>query len=513
MIQLVGDFMKKYKLNLLHTSDIHGYVMPHTYAKNEPAGVGLAKISKLVENYENRILIDTGDFLQGSALAYYLAETNPNINPLSSVLNHIGYDYFVIGNHDFNYGQDYLINFTKTLNAKALSANLFKDGHMFIPYDIRKLKDGPTIGIIGLTTHFIPNWENPKNIEDISFIHELTSLKKMLKEVQNVDYIIVAYHGGFNKDLETNIQLANETGENSGSDMFSYDIDCLLTGHQHRNLSGIKDGVIYSQPGSYGCQVNKIVVEFEFNEKWTVVKQEVSQIPVTDEYSEGIVSLIESEEKNTQLWLDIAIGELKDGDCLITSQLDARLNKSPLVTLINQAQLEITGADISCTSLGNNVKGFNKNITMRDVISTYVFPNTLFVLEISGHILKEAMEKCATFFKTNGNISISDAYEIPKREYYNYDMFDGVDYTLDIKLPIGKRVVSISKNGIELDLDKTYTIVMNNYRAAGGGNFTMFQNKKIIKTIEKDMVEVLSNYISNKKILTLKKESNIKILY
>ena len=503
--------MKKFNITICHTSDMHGYVMPYTYANNEPAETGMSKIASLTNKIENKIMIDTGDLLQGSALATYIANNRENISPFSQILNDMNYDYFIPGNHDFNYGDDYLYGLTDNLNATVLSANIYKNNRVFKPYEIIEFDD-LKIAIIGLTTHYIPNWENPKNIEGYTFKHELEELDSILKELPEVDYKIVAYHGGFNKDLETDELNPNETGENSGSDMFDRDINCLLTGHQHQRVAGVKNGVVYSQPGCNGNQFNQIELKFYYDNGWKV-NESIKQVVVGENFEQSITDIVKTEEKKTQEWLDVPIGTLKDGDCLITDPLEARLNKSPLVTLINQAQLELTKADISCTSLGNDVKGFNQSITTRDIVSTYIYPNTLVVLEVSGHVLKEALEKNAEFFTYNGSIKISDNYMYPKKELYNYDMFDGIEYSINLSNPIGERVTSITKNNEPLDLDNNYSLVMNNYRAAGGGNFTMFKNAKTLQTIEKDMVEILCDYISKEKVVSLNTENNITITY
>ncbi len=503
--------MKNKKITICHTSDMHGYIMPYSYANNEDTPIGVSKIAAITNTLKNKILIDTGDFLQGSALATFNARSGNSLI-FSDVLNRVGYDYFVPGNHDFNYGEEYLTSFTDSLDATVLSANIYKSKRVFKPYDIIEFEDGPKIAIIGLTTHFIPNWENPKNIQDFTFKHELEELDEILQTLPEVDYKIVAYHGGFNKDLATDQLVPNETGENSGSDMFYKNINCLLTGHQHQRVAGRKNGIIYSQPGSNGNQLNVIELDFYYEDGWKV-KDTISQIEVDEEYDTSITELIKQQEQKTQEWLDTPIGSLANGDCFITDPLDARLNKSSLVTLINQAQLELTGADISCTSLGNDVAGFSQSITTRDIVSTYIYPNTLVVLEVSGKTIKQALEKCAEFFTVDNGIQINPEYLSPKRELYNYDMYDGIEYTINLSNPIGKRITSITKDGSPLNKKQNYTLVMNNYRAAGGGNFTMFKNQTVVKSIEKDMVEILSNFIETKKVIKLNDNNNITITY
>lgn len=94
-----------------------------------------------------------------------------------------------------------------------------------------------------------------------------------------------------------------------------------------------------------------------------------------------------------------------------------------------------------------------------------------------------------------GEIVVSAAFLTPKPQHYNYDMWEGIDYELDISQPIGQRVTRLERNGRPLAEEEKFDVVMNNYRASGGGDFTMFRNKPVVKDIATDMVELLADYI------------------
>ncbi|QVK21031.1 bifunctional metallophosphatase/5'-nucleotidase [Mycoplasmatota bacterium] len=512
--------MRRFKLTILHTSDVHGYVMPYNYSNNKDSNIGLSKLSTLIKQYrtENSLLIDTGDTIQGSALTYYYSLNQETINPISKVYNYLNYDYSIIGNHDFNYGQTYLTEFLKDCNSKVLAANIFKNNSkLFDSFDIKEFEDGPTVAIVGLTTHFIPNWENPINIKNMRFDHELETLKLVLSNIRRdykVDLIIVGYHGGFENDIITGQAIQNETGENNGYKMLDLDIDVLLSGHQHRFLAGEQGGVSYTQPGFNGSHLGLVEVNFSYEGKWKVASKETKIISTSSIKGDSeIIKLIKNIETKTQEWLDTPIGRLSSGDCLITDPLLDRINKNPMVTLINSIQMEATNTDISCTSLGNSVMGFNALITMRDIISTYIYPNTLVVLEVTGKDIKDAIEKSAEFFTVkNNSIEISEQFISPKLELYNYDMFDGLEYIINLSNKIGDRATKITHKNAPLDMKKNYKVVMNNYRAAGGGNYTMFKNKKVIRTVEKDMVDIIADYILKYKVINLERVNNIKLV-
>jgi len=518
---------KTFNLRILQTSDVHGYVYPRSYSTNKQMDIGLAQISTLLNRYrtENTILIDTGDTIQGSPLTYHHAKENiTKQNPLSKVYNYLNYDYVTIGNHEFNYGLPYLENYLNYLNAKIINSNIInKDTSSPLygkEYEIVNFNNGPTVALIGATTHYIPNWEQPKNIEGITFNDAFEAIKKtvaFVKKHENPDFIIVSYHGGFERDLETHELSMDDTGENQGFKILKEldDIDLLLTGHQHRTLTGKLFNTYYTQPALNGTGLGLVDIIFSFKDStWSY---EVNKIDILNTHNvlpdEELLNIITTDEEATQLFLDTPIGKTKN-DLLITDQLQARLKKHPLISFINQVQLEYSHADISSCSLGNDVSGFRKDITIRDVIGTYVFPNSLVVKEVPGKTLLMALEKTAEFFEIKNNkVIFNPKFNTPKLQLYAYDMYDNINYTIDLREPHSHRIKNVTFNNQPLDLNKTYNIVMNNYRAAGGGDYLFFKQCKTVKDIQIDVIELLINYIYDKKEITIKATDNIKIIY
>lgn len=518
-------------LSILATTDIHGYITSTRYSDNKEVEFGLAKLASLIKKERSKnptILIDNGDTIQGNALTYYDAKISntSSKSPIADVFNYINYDACIIGNHEFNYGLEYLYRYMTNLKCPTLSCNIIKktDGYFAsYPYILKNIKDGPKIAIIGATTHYIPNWEKTSTIESLTFLDAFQSVKQtvdLIKKDENVDCIIVAYHGGIEKDLTTGEPLEQQTGENQGYKMLQEieGIDILITGHQHRTL--YEDNILgkaVTQSGCNGTTLAKIDIKFNLvNEKW-VIKNKKTQLLKCDNISpdKEVLDLIRPLEKKTQIWLDKTIGQIgNDDDLLIKDHFKARLEKHKIVTFLNKIQLNVSNADISLVSLGNNIKGISKNITMRDIISTYVYPNTLNVLELSGKIIKEAIEKSSEYFRlVDGVVKVSDSYLYPKPQHYNYDMYDGITYTIDLKEPIGNRVKNIIYKGEPLNMNYKYQVVMNNYRASGGGNYNMFKNQKILKEINIDMVEIIVNYIRENKYIIVPDIKNINIVY
>ncbi|TBL71346.1 bifunctional metallophosphatase/5'-nucleotidase [Paenibacillus thalictri] len=511
------EHASKFNLTILETSDIHGNILPIHYANNQPNDVGLAKIATLIRKerarHEHVLVIDNGDLIQGTPLAYHHARLdNESFNPMVAALNELKYDAAVMGNHEFNYGLAFLQKAVNESQFPWLSANLTDEAaeRPFFgkPYMVKQFADGPKVAVIGLTTHYIPNWENPAHIEGIRFEDALASAKwwtAYVREQENPDVMIVSYHGGFERDMESGEPTEPQTGENQGYAICHEvpGIDVLLTGHQHRSISGLAiNGVTIVQPGVGGATLGKVQLELEKNGgNWVVTSKRSELVSVQGvEADPAIMEIAREHEAKTQLWLDQPIGRLK-GDMLVRDPMAVRMKDSALIEFINKVQMEISGASISNTALFDNVSpGFPADITMRDIVSNYIYPNTLKVIRISGQDIKDALERSAAYFEQydGGEIKVSPSFSMPKPQHYNYDMWEGIEYRINISRPEGQRVVELSREGKPLDMHGTYDVVMNNYRSGGGGNYDMFQGKPVVKDIPTDVAELLASYIMEK---------------
>ncbi len=514
-----------FRLRLLCTSDIHGKIMPLNYADNSIENKGLAIISNVIKDLktENSITIDVGDILQGSPLLYFHQLNRKDYsNPVVTCFNHIGYDYFVPGNHDFNYGLEYLHDFVNNVEAKTLCGNIFNKEERLLfehDFDIINYPEGPKIVIIGITTQYIPNWENPTNIKGLIFENAFISARRIINDIlvkEKPDLVILAYHGGFERDLHSHEFFVNDTGENLGSKMLEEisGIDCLITAHQHREISEKIGNTFVMQVGSSGSNVGVIDFDFKYNDKWNLIESSGKLIR-TDNYEPDhqCIAKVSDIEAACQVFLDQKIGNVIYDNLSVEDMFKARLEKHPIVTFINKVQLEASKAMVSGTALPNSVTGFSKSITIRNVLSTYVYPNTLTVLETNGAQLRRILEKNAEYFVCeNGEIKSNPRFSYPKVQHYNYDMFDGIDYVIDLDKPFGSRIKEIKYQDKDvLDSDR-FTLVVNSYRASGGGDFEEFKNLKIIREIPFDIAELLIDYIVKHQDIIVEDIKNIKIL-
>ncbi|WP_226037180.1 bifunctional metallophosphatase/5'-nucleotidase [Aquibacillus saliphilus] len=522
------DNSNKTDISLLVTSDIHGYIYPTNYSDHDDRNFGLAKLSTLIKQKrqkDNLLLLDNGDLIQGSPLTFYHAKyQSTTANPLIKVANELGYLASVFGNHEFNYGQEYLQNVINQSEFPWLSANIVNqnDGKPAFgkPYIIHKVKN-ISIAILGITTHYIPNWEDPKHIKGLVFQDALESTKGWVKHIhenEQPDVVVVSYHGGFERDIQSGEPTEELTGENQGYQicMEVEGIDVLVTGHQHRALANKINGVTIVQPSNNGQLLGQVDIEVEKRKNECVKRINCSLIEIDDsvKVDKQVVDLVKEYEEATQVWLDKPIGKI-NGDMTISNPFSIRLQDNPLIEFINKIQMDIANVDISNTSLFNNTSpGFKSNVTMRDIVSNYIYPNTLKVIRISGSDIKQALEQSASYFIINadGQIDVNSAFINPKPQHYNYDMWEGIEYELKITNPIGERVTKLNYQGEPIDYNQDYHVVMNNYRAGGGGNFKMYQGKPVVQDIPTDMTELIANYILNRKTIEATCNHNWKVV-
>ncbi|WP_034549776.1 bifunctional metallophosphatase/5'-nucleotidase [Carnobacterium funditum] len=518
------------KLTILATSDIHGYIGPTNFSsKRQDMPYGAVKAATVLKKEKEQatgpvVTIENGDFIQGSPLSYYIARRRKSTNPedLVTVLNMMEYDVGVIGNHEFNYGEDYLKQAISAMNYPVLVANILNEAGepaFGQAYEIVE-KEGLKIAVLGLTTTYIPNWEHPDHIKGMTFKDGVETAKELVPQLRELaDVVVVSYHGGFERDLKTGEITEPLTGENEAYQLMTEvpGIDALITGHQHRLIATKINNIPVIQPGYRGEAVGKITLTIEKNDNgaYVVTQSEASLIETATAIPDAaIATKLADLFKEVDEWLDQPLGRV-EGDMRIQDAHRVRAVEHPYVELIHKVQMEATGTDISGTALFvNEGKGFGEIITMRDVVTNYVYPNTLAVLRVSGADLKAALEHSATYFKAekDGSVGINPDFIHPKPQYYNYDMYEGIDYTINAKKPFGERIVQLEYHGKTIQPEDQLDITLNQYRAVGGGNYPMYSADKIIRENQKDMSELIADYLVEHPVIKAETNNNFKVV-
>ena len=500
---------------ILATSDMPGYVMPYIYSDNSPAELGLAKIHTTLQTLkdENTLLIDNGDNIVGSPLTFYYNK-NYSDKPhfMATMLNEMGYDYYNIGNHEFNQGPNVLKNYMGALQMPCLTGNLHVDNKpVSKPYYIHTFPNGIRIALFGMVTQHIAAWEPPVNLIGIEVEDAFEYCKKTVEQIkknETVDAVVCVYHGGYEKDLHTGEPTENQNGENWGYKICTEieGLDILITGHQHQGIADVCNGVITGQTKVNAQQIMKYTFDVDSRDG------KCELINPTYEPDANIMELMSTLEEECQKWLDTPLGTTK-AHLKVEDELEAREHKHPIISFINQVMLDHSKADLAATALFLNAKGFNSTITMRDIVATYVYANTMVTLEMDGHTVKEFLEKSAEYFAViDGKIGVSPLFDGPKPMHFNYDMMDGLDYTIKVSNPIGSRIISMTQDGKPFDMDKKYAVVMSNYRSTGGGDFDMCKRCRVLQNDQTDMVDALAQYILDHPDIPVYHRDNITVI-
>lgn len=505
----------KNRIRILVTSDVHGFIYPYSYADGSQQNQGFAQLSSLIESLrdENTLLLDNGDSLEGSPLSFFHYHKHADeIAPVTTVMRDMHYDYVNIGNHDFNYGEDAMFNHFDHVDAPCITSNYQYKGVPYGPnYVIRELA-GKKIALIGITTQYTPHWETKEHLKYSRFEDAFETLKKnvaLVKKLEKPDYIIALYHGGFERDLQTGFLTGEDNGENEGYQMMTMipDLDILLAGHQHNSLCGTFNHTVYTETAANGVELACVDI---YTDTGSIEPRILKGEGITDD---ALTESIQTEEAECQVWLDQTLGTTET-DLKVTDENDARLHKTQLITFLNQVQMEVTGAQIAATALFLNATGFDHEISMRNLVSTYVYPNTLVVKKMTGRVLKEYLEKNAEFWSihADGSIGVDPSHDFPTPQHYNYDMLDGVEYTIQVSQPVGQRIISLTRNGAPIQPEQEFTICINNYRASGGGNFKMIAQCPTVSVNLASMVELLADYILAHQVISFEPVHNITVI-
>ncbi len=499
---------EKVTLTLLGTTDIHGNIEPEDYYTNQPANRGLAKIATLIRairaQQPNVLLLDSGDTVQGTPLAYHFARldtTKPN--PTIAVMNALGYDAMACGNHEFNYGLQLLWKVKSEAKFPILAANLRqtytrKDGvKYFRPYVIRKIA-GFRVGIVGFITPEVPRWEVPENYRGYEFEQIVDAARRVIPEVRKqVDLLVVIAHSGLGRELDAATPPATDEspGENAMAALAEQvpGIDVILFGHTHLEVpEKFVNGVLLAQAKNWGQSLARVTIEMhrDASDHWTIAAKHSATIPVTDAVSADpeILRLAAPYERETQAGLDRPMAtSAADLDALT-----ARYEDHPLVDLIHQVQMEAGHADVSlATMFYAGVRFPSGQVTVRQLAWLYYYDNVLYVVEMTGAQLHEALEHAASFFPSWPRPP-GETLRLPG---YNADSAEGVSYVMDLTRPTGERIRDLTYQGKPLDPGAKLRVAINNYRYSGGGRYDVYRGLPVVYRSPREIRELLIDYV------------------
>ena len=217
-------------------------------------------------------------------------------------------------------------------------------------------------------------------------------------------------------------------------------------------------------------------------------------------------------ECGAQDWLDAVVGLLSQ-PLLPGEPLTMAMEGSALADFFNRVQLLSTGAQLSATSLANEVAGLPRVVHRRDVLTAYPYTNTVTVLRVSGRVLRLAVERSAEYFTLDGDgrVCISRQFLKPKVEHYNYDYYAGVNYAIDVSRPVGQRVVSLSYRGREVEDGDSFSLCLNSYRASGAGGYDFYRDCPVLEESDTEMTELILKSFAQHRNMDVRPEHNFSV--
>ncbi|WP_116186511.1 bifunctional 2',3'-cyclic-nucleotide 2'-phosphodiesterase/3'-nucleotidase [Pectobacterium aquaticum] len=553
-------------LRVLETTDLHSNMMDFDYYKDTPTDkFGLVRTASLIhaarEQATNSVLVDNGDLIQGSPLGDYMAAKGlkaGDVHPVYQAMNTLDYSVGNIGNHEFNYGLDYLHKALSGAKFPYVNANVLdaKTGKpLFTPYHIENKsvtdRDGKQhtlrIGYIGFVPPQVMVWDKA-NLTGKVTVEDITeSAKKWVPEMrkQGADLVIVIPHSGLSAEpykamAENSVYYLSQIPG----------VDAIMFGHAHAvfpsndfaNIKGadIKQGTLNGvpavMPGQWGDHLG--VVDFTLNNDsgtWKVEQAKAEARPIYDKAQkkslaaedDKLVKVLSDAHQNTREFVSKPIGKSADN---MYSYLSL-IQDDPTVQIVNNAQRAyvehfIQGdpdlADLPVLSAAAPFKaGGRKNdpasyvevekgqLTFRNAADLYLYPNTLVVVKVNGQQVQEWLECSAGQFK-----QIDPSKREPQSllnwdgfRTYNFDVIDGVNYQIDVTQPArydsecalindkAHRIKALTFNGKPIDPKATFLIATNNYRAYGE-KFAGTGEKYVAFASPDENRSVLAAYIS-----------------
>ena len=492
-------------VSIITTSDIHGSLFPYDFMRNTEAATSQMHVASYVKGERAKkqsvVLLDNGDILQGQPLVYYynfVKTSDPHIVP--TVMNTMGYDASSVGNHDIEAGPEVYMKVYQEAQFPFLAANAvwIETGEPVIdPYTIIE-KDGLRIAVLGMVTPYIPKWLPQNLYEGVRFEDMITTAQKwvpIIQKEEQPDLIVGLFHAGVD---ETYSGDSEEMGNENASKLVAQQVegfDVIFSGHDHQDTnmvvqspSGKEVVIVGAMNGARSVAVAKALFVLDEESGSYRLESVDGQTVMIDGYKadEALLSTYQPVIDEVTQWVSRQVGTISE----TISSRDSMFGDSKFVDLIHTIQLEKTGAELSVSApLSLDATISQGPVYVRDMFSLYPYENLLFSMEMTGREVKNFLEYSYEYwfnqmksldddlinFKRDaqGNLVFNTRYNTydTATRYYNYDSFAGINYVVDITKPAGQRVTikTLSESGAAFQMDRTYTVAINSYRAQGGG--------------------------------------------
>lgn len=562
-------------VRILATTDLHTNLVNYDYYQDKPVEtLGLAKTAVLIEDAKaenpNVILVDNGDTIQGTPLGNYKSLIDPieegEQHPMYTALDTLGFDAGTLGNHEFNYGLDYLRKVISTAGMPLLNANVLnpttKD-FLYQPYTIIDKTFTDTtgkavslkVGITGIVPPQILNWDKAYLEGKVIVRDAVEAVRDIVPVIREngADIVLVLSHSGIGDDQyevgEENVgyQIASLSG-----------VDAVITGHSHAEFPGTAEkpsfyakytgvddtngkinGTPVTMAGKYGDHLGVIDLNLTYTDgKWTTTssKAAIRKIDTKSSVADSrIIDLAKEAHTETINYVRQQVGETTAP----INSFFALVQDDPSVQIVNNAQIwyakqQLAGtpeAGLPILSAAAPFKAGTRGdataytdipagpIAIKNVADLYLYDNVVAILKINGAQLKEWLEMSAGQFN-QVDPSSTEPQNLVNTDYrtYNFDVIDGVTYQYDITQPnkydrsgkvvneTASRVRNLQYNGQAVTDEQEFIVVTNNYRA--NGTFPGVKDASVNYLLNLENRQAIINYIISEKVINPTADNN-----
>ena len=480
----------EYTFRILTTNDVHGRYFDSLYVSDGTSNA-LTNIAwyadsvRVAEGAENVILLDAGDCLQGDNAAYYFNYVDTLSKHLyARMVEYIGYDAVVLGNHDIETGHRVYDRLVKTMEVPFLAANAIRtdNGKPYFEEYVTLKRHGLNITIIGFTNPNIKGWLSPVLWEGMTFESLLPFAQETVDRIvakEKSDVVVVAVHAG----------TGNGDGsilESQGLDLFKNlrGVDFVVCAHDHRPVVHKSDSICLINAGSHCRNMGFATVKVKVEDGKVVSKTLDAQLLPIDRKNADR-KMHETFRKDFEAVKTFTLKEVGELKADLRTR-DAYAGMSDYMNLIHTLSLGCEPAQISFAA-PLTFDGFIEAGTLvyNDLFTIYPYENQLFVVRMSGKEIKDYLEYSYDLWintidsQDDHLLKIKDAPD-PRtgmkhwsfiNRSYNFDSAGGLVYKVDVTKPKGERVMIESlADGSAFDESASYNVAMTSYRASGGGN-------------------------------------------
>ena len=487
---------------LVATTDVHGRVFGWDYVRDAAAPGGLSRVATALEALRARypgqvVLVDAGDLLQGNPFATFFGRYDKRQpHPIVDAMNALQYDVVTPGNHDFDFGVDFLRRAAAQATYRYVSANVEdSSGASLFPKTVILPRGAVKVGVTGFTTPGTMLWDRAQLAAGHVRVRRIggtapAALARL--EGEGADLKIVVIHSGFG---QSSYDTAGVGAENDAAALAAVNPkpDVVIVGHTYREVRDtVINGVHFVQPKNWAQSLAVVHVSLarDSTRRFRVTAVQAELIPLGNvAESPRFTQRLTAAHETARLWAGTALGSAGPG----FDARYARVQDTPLLDFINEVQRRKVGAQLSAAAAFDVQPGLPEgDVHQRDVAGVYPFENTLRVVRISGQQLRAYLEYSARYFRTYeaGQPILNDSVA-----GYNYDVVSGVAYNVDLSRPTGQRIRGLAFNGKIVQPTDTFTLALNSYRQAGGGGYSMLAGAPVIYDKGEDVRELLVDEI------------------